>query len=177
MSDDEQLVKQAQAGNAQAFEYLLESHYDTIFRFAFRWCGNREDAEDIAQQACVKLARGLGQYRFESSFTSWLYRLVINCAKDWHKTQGRHRYSADEHDHSQQLVYDDKPEKSLLVRQLLTALENFSDGMKETVLLVHSEGLTHSEAAAILGIKESTISWRLHEIRKKFQSRFGQDKL
>ena len=177
MHNDEQLIKQAQAGNAQAFEDLLESHYDTMHRFAFKWCGNREDAEDIAQQGCVKLARNLGQYRFESSFSTWLYRLVINCAKDWQKTQGRHRCSADEHDQFEDLPYDDKPDKSVLVRQLLSALENFSDGMKETVLLVHAEGLTHGEAAAILGIKESTVSWRLHEIRKKFQSRFGQDKL
>jgi RNA polymerase sigma-70 factor (ECF subfamily) len=73
--------------------------------------------------------------------------------------------------------YDDQPDKSVLVRQLLSSLESFSDGMKETVLLVHAEGFTHSEAADILGIKESTVSWRLHEIRKKFQSRFGQGKL
>ena len=177
MPDDEQLIKQAQKGDAQAFEQLLGCHYDTIFRFAFKWCGNREDAEDVAQQACVKLARGLAQYRFESSFTSWLYRLVINCAKDWQKAQGRHRHSTDEIGQWQDVPYDDQPDKSVLVRQLLTSLESFSDGMKETVLLVHAEGFTHREAADILGIKESTVSWRLHEIRKKFQSRFGQGKL
>jgi RNA polymerase sigma-70 factor (ECF subfamily) len=177
MPDDEPLIKQAQAGDAQAFECLLESHYDTIFRFAFKWCGNRDDAEDIAQQACVKLARGLGQYRFESSFTSWLYRLVINCAKDWQKAQRKHSHSGDDNEQWQHLPYEDQPDKSILMRQLLTALENFSDGMKETVLLVHAEGFTHGEAADILGIEESTISWRIHQIRKKFQSRFGQDKL
>jgi RNA polymerase sigma-70 factor (ECF subfamily) len=156
---------------------LLESHYDTIFRFAFKWCGNREDAEDVAQQACVKLARGLGQFRFESSFSSWLYRLVINCAKDWQKAQIKHRQSADESEQWQYAPYEDHPDKNVLIRQLFIALENFSDGMKETVLLVHAEGFTHAETADILGVKESTISWRLHEIRKKFQSRFGQGKL
>ncbi len=178
MPDDEQLIKKAQAGDAQAFECLLDAHYDIVFRFAFKWCGNREDAEDVAQQACIKLARGLGQFRFESSFTSWLYRLVINCAKDWQKAQAKHKdgaYSPEDTNQELDAPYDDQPDKPILIHQLLKSLENFSEGMKETVLLVHAEGFTHAEVADILGVKESTISWRLHEVRKKFQSKFGQD--
>jgi len=177
MQDDESLIKQARAGDPGAFECLLDSHYDTIFRFAFKWCGNREDAEDVAQQACIKLARGLGQFRFESSFSSWLYRLVINCAKDWQKAQAKHKSnsSSTEPDQKLEVPYSDEPDKPILIRQLLHSLEHFADGMKETVLLVHAEGFTHAEVARILGVKESTISWRLHEVRKKFQSQFGQD--
>ncbi len=177
MQSDEQLIKQAQAGNAEAFECLLDSYYDTIFRFAFKWCGSREDAEDVAQQACIKLARSLGQFRFESNFSSWLYRLVINCAKDWQKSQARHQSDSPNTDADQTIdvPYKDEPDKPILIRQLLHSLEHFADGMKETVLLVHAEGFTHAEVATILGVKESTISWRLHEVRKKFQSQFGQD--
>lgn len=174
---DNALIKQAQAGDPQAFEVLLEQYYEMLFKFAYKWCGDREDAEDIAQQACIKLARGLAQYRFESSFSSWLYRLVINCAKDWQKSQARHNtakvdadYIADHIDFASQ----QSPEKNLFLQQLFTQLESFSDGIKETVLLVHAEGFTHSEAADILGVKESTISWRIHETRKQLQSQFGQ---
>lgn len=179
------LIKQAQSGDAKAFEALLNHHYDTLFRFAFKWCGKREDAEDIAQQSCIKLARGLEQFRFESSFTSWLYRLVINCAKDWQKNQARHSSSrlqentidknAAEESAQGHFKYDQGFETTILVRQLLNQLEDLADGMKETALLVHAEGFTHKEAATILGIKESTISWRIHEIRRQLQPAFGRE--
>ncbi len=176
MQDDD-LIKQAQAGDAQAFETLLERHYDTLFKFAFKWCGNREDAEDVAQQACIKLARGLEQFRFESSFSSWLYRLVINCAKDWQKSQTRHQHTTEQEIALVDTLHDEQPDKKILIQQLLNRLDSFSEGMKETVLLVHAEGFTHGEAATILGVKESTISWRIHEIRKQLQSMFGQEDL
>ena len=87
---DDALIRAAQAGDADAFEALLEAHYDTLYRFAYKWSGNKADAEDITQQACLKLARALSSYRFQSAFTSWLYRVVVNCAKDWARAQGRH---------------------------------------------------------------------------------------
>jgi RNA polymerase sigma factor (sigma-70 family) len=80
MHNDELLIKKAQGGDAKAFETLLSLYYDHLYTFAYKWCANREDAEDIAQQACIKLARGLDQFRFESQFTTWLYRLVLDKA-------------------------------------------------------------------------------------------------
>lgn len=175
-NDEKKLIQQAQSGDASAFEALLERHYDTLFKFAFKWCGNREDAEDVAQQACIKLARGLAQFRFESSFTSWLYRLVINCAKDWQKSQARHQASHEQETVTTEASADGQLDQTILYQQLLQRLGTLAEGMKETVLLVHAEGFTHSEAAEILGIKESTISWRIHEIRKQLQPLFGQEK-
>jgi RNA polymerase sigma-70 factor (ECF subfamily) len=174
---DEDFIKGAQSGQPEAFEALLNRHYETIFKFAYKWCGDKHDAEDIAQQACIKMARGIHQFRFESNFSTWLYRLVINCAKDWQRSQSRHNQHSE--DDLQMIDSGDNnvPEKSILLDQLLTRLESFSDGMKETLLLVHAEGFTHGEAGNILGIKESTVSWRLHEIRKHFQSLLGQEGL
>ncbi len=151
-----------------AFEQLLGHCYDQLFRFAFRWCGNRADAEDITQLACIKLAECISQFRFEAAFSSWLYRLVINCAKDWHRRQLRH-----EHDDLEQLLEethtDHRAETDIYLRQVLYWLDSLADGFKETALLVHAEGLSHAEAGVILQIKESTVSWRLHEIRKQLQ--------
>lgn len=173
--DESELIRRAQAGSADAFESLLEARYDTLYRFAFKWCGNKADAEDVAQQACIKLARSLSQFRFESQFSSWLYRLVINCAKDWQKSQSRHetnepRVDEDENaeDHLSPGV-SNPAENHIYLQQILILLGNLAEGFKETALLVHAEGLSHAEAADILGVKESTISWRLHEIRRHLQ--------
>ena len=88
--DDFGLIDLACEGSARAFEILVRRHYDTMYKFAFRWCGNRSDAEDVTQEACIKLARALGSFEKKSAFSSWLYRLVINTAKDWHRGQARH---------------------------------------------------------------------------------------
>ncbi len=64
---------------------------------------------------------------------------------------------------------DQTAENSIYLQQILRLLDSFADGFKETALLVHGEGLTHAEAAGILQLKESTVSWRLHEIRKQLQ--------
>jgi RNA polymerase sigma-70 factor, ECF subfamily len=176
-AEEQALIRRAQTGEAIAFAQLLEANYNSLYRFAYRWCGNPSDAEDVTQLACIKLARSLGQFRFESAFSSWLYRLVINCAKDWRRTQTRHQGEAlpdtdlnpEENDTHNQTHNDSRAEQSIYLQQVLRLVDTFADGFKETALLVYAEGLTHAEAANILHIKESTVSWRLHEIRKQLQ--------
>jgi RNA polymerase sigma-70 factor (ECF subfamily) len=167
--DDQELIRRAQAGDAASFASLVDLHYDTIHRFAWKWCGHAANAEDIAQLACIKLAGSLTQFRFQAAFTSWLYRLVISCAQDWHRGQQRHEHEA---------LTDDEPaadasrtEDGIYLLQLLEQLAALGEGMKETALLVHAEGLTHAEAGAILGVSESTISWRVHTMRKQLSQR------
>ena len=171
MTDDDALIRAAQAGDGAAFEQLLDRHYDTLYRFAYKWCGTRVDAEDVTQQACIKLAKAIGQYRFESAFTSWLYRLVVNCARDWARAQGRHAGEPLEAlvELEQPASASDAVEHQAFLWQLLQQLERLPEGIKETLLLVHAEGLSHREAAEVLEVKESTVSWRLHEFRKHYR--------
>ena len=167
---DDALIRAAQNGDANAFEQLLEAHYDTLYRFAYKWSGNQADAEDITQQACIKLAGALASYRFESAFTSWLYRVVVNCAKDWARAQGRHAgEDIESAEVTSAAVGGEDVEHHTYLWQLLNRLDDLPDGIKETLLLVHAEGLTHGEAAAVLDVKESTVSWRLHEFRKRYR--------
>jgi RNA polymerase sigma-70 factor (ECF subfamily) len=162
--DDQTIIRRAQAGDAASFAQVLDLHYDTIYRFAWKWCGHQANAEDIAQLACIKLASSLAQYRFQAAFTSWLYRLVINCAQDWQRGQRRHEHEALPENEPE--VDASRAEDHIYLLQLLEQLAELGEGMKETALLVHAEGLSHAEAAQILGVSESTISWRIHTIRK-----------
>jgi RNA polymerase sigma-70 factor, ECF subfamily len=163
--DDEALIREAQGGDAKSFARLLDAHYDTIYRCAWKWCRHQANAEDIAQLACIKLAASLAQFRFQAAFTSWLYRLVISCAQDWQRAQQRHSHD--------QLADDEaggdaaRTEDDIYIGQLLAQLESLGEGMRETALLVHAEGMSHAEAGVVLGVSESTISWRIHTIRKR----------
>ena len=166
---DEQLVAKARKGDAKAFEDLVNRHYGTMFKMAFKWCGNKNDAEDITQDACIKLARGLDSFKSNAAFTSWLYRLVINAGKDWYKKQNRHPSNPDE---METVSTQSKSEEQVYANQVLAAVHELPDGEKEALLLVMSEGLSHKEAGKVLGCKESTISWRIHEARKKLGAQF-----
>ena len=165
--DDLSLIRRAQAGDSQSFSELLVLYYDTIHRFAWKWCGHSANADDIAQQACIKLATSLPQYRFQAAFSSWLYRLVVSCALDWQRSQQRHDH--DEMPEAGPESADGAAEDAVYLLQLVAQLDRLGEGMKETALLVHAEGLSHAEAGEILGVSESTISWRLHVIRKHLQ--------
>lgn len=81
--DDGLLIRDAMAGNRDAFAALFDRHYELIYCIAYRLTRNPTDAEDIAQETYLKLARKLNSYRFEARFTAWLCRLTLNTAKDW----------------------------------------------------------------------------------------------
>ncbi|MDO3384906.1 RNA polymerase sigma factor [Gilvimarinus sp. SDUM040013] len=160
----DQLIRDAQSGDADAFEALLEHYYDAMYRFAYRWCGDQGAAEDVAQNSCMKVAGAISQYRFEASFSSWLYRLVINCAKDWQRRENRH--NGEEYSEGDVASLGGNAESQIYLSQLMVRIDRWGKGYKETALLVLFEGLSHAEAGAALSVSEATISWRIHDIRK-----------
>ncbi len=166
--DDEELISKAQGGDRRAFAALLERHYGLMFKTAWQWCGNREDAEDIAQDASIKLANNIASFMYESAFTTWLYRLTINAAKDYYKAKNRRNTREKPMFEDAVFISEDlTPEEKLSHKDTLKAIEALPESLKETVILVCWQGLTHKEAAEILECEEGTISWRIHEARKK----------
>lgn len=165
---DNSLITKAQGGDKSAFEAIVRENYDLMYRIAFKWCGNQEDAEDVTQNACIKLARNIDGFQFNSAFSSWLYRLVINTAIDWQRQNRRHLTDelTDENAPSQ---INSEAENSLYTQQVLEKVQCLPDKEKSALLLVLSEGLSHKEAAAVMQCKESTISWYIHEARKKLK--------
>lgn len=175
LSDDMALAKAAASGDRGAFERLLALHYQTIYKIAFQWCGNQTDAQDITQNACIKLARAINSFRGDSKFTSWLYQLVINTAKDWQRQQKaisqKHTY-----DSEADVAIQSDIDAPVYTQQVMLKIHHLPQGEKEALLLVASAGLSHREAATVIGCQESTISWRIHEARKKLNTLFGGGK-
>lgn len=169
MSPDEETLKRAVNGDSAAFSKVVDLCYGSIFRFAMKYTGHRQDAEDIAQQACIKLGKSIRSFRFEAAFSSWLYPLVLNCARDWYRQQTRHQSAADQ-EHVVEQGASTAGESQIYLGQVLRQVEFMGEGFKDALVLVAGEGMSHLEAAELLGVKESTISWRLHEIRKKLAS-------
>jgi RNA polymerase sigma-70 factor (ECF subfamily) len=160
------LIERAQNGDRGAFESLLGAYYDAMYRMAYKWCGDRADAEDITQNACIKLARSIDTFRFQSAFASWLYRLVINTAKDWAKAR---RDRPSDQDGETERVEQPVAEDRVYAGQVMAFVRTMPEREQIALFLVFSEGLSHREAADVMECKESTVSWYIHEARKKLQ--------
>jgi RNA polymerase sigma-70 factor, ECF subfamily len=167
---DLDLVRLAQGGDRRAFQQLLERHYAMLFRLAYRFCGNRADAEDIAQETAVKLGQNIATFHGKSRFSTWAYRIAVNACRD----HGRRRASATrleatfvEVDEGRRADWADSDERT---RWLYQAFDGLDPAMKETALLVIAEDMSHAQASEILGVKEATVSWRMHEIKKRLKT-------
>ena len=178
--NDHALIKKCQNGDRKAFEALLNQYYDTIYRFAFRWCADQHNAQDITQQVCIKLAHSIQQFEFKSSFSSWLYRIVINCAKDYYKSPKQFNQREEHSDNIEQqtnLNAEDNSEKRFYSQQILEHINTLEDSLKDTLVMVYGQGLSHKQAADKLNVKESTVSWRIHEARKLLKQTFSTSTL
>lgn len=166
--DEKDLIRLSCQGDAGAFRALLDMHYRTVYKMAFHLCGHKEDAEDITQMACLKISQNIMGYKGESKFTTWIYTIVLNTFRDW--TDNRGNTGKGKMVLQDTLPASDNPETSAHVNAQLRKLSALPKDERETVVLVFAHGLSHKEAAEVLGCAESTVSWRVHEVRKKLGS-------
>ena len=171
---DDDLVGLATQGNRAAFETLLRRHYDLMHRVAWRMTGSQTDAQDICQDVCCALVERIASFRGEAKFTTWLVGIVRNACHDHHR-----RRSTLTRLKGHLAVLADMaapPDGRDLFRRswLASELARLSPLLRETVVLVVGEGMTHAEAATALGVSESTISGRMHEVRRR-QSSLAKD--
>ena len=174
-TDDNELALRAGGGDAAAFEALLERHYDSIFRIALRYCGMREDAEDLAQDICTSLAKKLRSFRGQAKFTTWLYRVVVNGAHDMQRKQSNAFRLNQDYSEISELERGADADSARELGWLYETLNEVGGDLRDTAILVLAEGLSHGEAAEILQIKEATVSWRMHELRKKLKAIADQE--
>jgi RNA polymerase sigma-70 factor (ECF subfamily) len=163
---DAELVAAAQAGNRAAFEALLRRHYDRIHGLAWHLTGSRADADDVAQEVCCALVTRIGSFRGEAKFTTWLCGVVTNASRD--AMRRRRRFGGLVERLAVIAGLSRQPDGRDLhdAIWLRSAIARMKPAMRETAALVAGQQLTHGEAAAILGVSEATVSWRMHEIRK-----------
>ncbi len=169
---DDQLVQRAIAGDRAGFAALVSRHYEMIFRIAWKWSGNREDAEDITQDVCVRLGRSIASYDRKARFTTWLYQVVLNATRDHHRRQETNRRKladfANEPTHALvDAANEHGTEESL--NELWQAVRKLPQRQCDTVMLVFAEDHSHGEAAKILGCAEGTVSSNIHDAKKRLK--------
>ena len=166
---DDALARRAAGGDREAFAALVERHYDRIYRIGARVLGDAEAAADLAQDVCVALPAKLASYRGRSRFTTWLYRVVVNAARDALRRRAARQRSERGYAELDGLMRNQAAADECESTWLRQALGRLSEELRVTVFLVLEEGLRHREAGEALGVSEATVSWRMHEVRRRLR--------
>ncbi len=167
---DEDLANAAAQGDRDAFALLAERSYDRIFRLSFRLTGNRAEAEDLTQDICLSLPARLATWRGQARFTTWLYRVVVNAAHDRRRRHASHARAATGWGDYEQTRQAERTEIADARDWLATAMTTLPPDLRDTVVLVVSEEMSHADAAEILDISEGTVSWRMSQARKHLRA-------
>lgn len=163
---DSKLVFAAAGGDRSAFAQLLERHYDRIHALAWQLTGSRADADDIAQEVCCTLVEKIGGFRGESKFTTWLCGIIFNACRDLRRR--RRSFSGLTERLAVLAGLASAPDGRDLYDSiwLRSAIARLKPAYRDAAVLVAGQQLSHAEAAEILGVAESTVSWRMHEVRR-----------
>jgi RNA polymerase sigma-70 factor (ECF subfamily) len=170
----QELIDACRAGNRDAFRELFERYKDRVYGIALRYSGDRWSAMDITQDVFVKLFAGLGGFRGDSSFDSWLYRLVVNGCLD-HRRKTRRLLPLLEETISRLL-----PQRESLTDELVraelndrvqAAVAKLPAAMRMAVVLRYTEGLAYEEIASALGCSKGTVASRLGRAHRELARR------
>lgn len=171
-ASDSELIGLAKGGDRGAFGRLVERHYDFVYRVAYRWCGRKADAEDIAQDVCVRIGRAIRDYRGGGAFTTWLYALTLNAARDHARKSAREGAKVAAYGAHALIAggaqHPEEPDEQ--AEALWSAVRRLPDKQRDAVLLVYGEGLSHAAAAEAMAISETTVSWHIHEAKKRLKA-------
>ena len=181
MSDreiDQQLVQRVQRGDKAAFDLLVIKYQRKIFRLLSRLIRDPGEVEDVAQEAFIKAYRALPNFRGDSAFYTWLYRIAINTAKNWLVSQGRRAPTTTETDIEDAETFDDgehlrdlnTPDAMLLTRQVADAvnraIERLPEELRTAIVLRELEGLSYEEIAETMNCPIGTVRSRIFRARE-----------
>jgi RNA polymerase sigma-70 factor (ECF subfamily) len=175
---DQQLVERVQRGDKAAFDLLVAKYQRKIFRLLSRLIRDSAEIEDVAQEAFIKAYRALPNFRGDSAFYTWLYRIAINTAKNYLVSQGRRAPTSTETDIEDAETFDDgdhlrdlnTPDSMLLTKEVAEAVNRAIDQLPEdlrtAIVLRELEGLSYEEIAESMQCPIGTVRSRIFRARE-----------
>jgi RNA polymerase sigma factor (sigma-70 family) len=177
LDNEKILIDKAKAGDSDSFEKLILNSKNKAYNLAFRYLNNQEDAMDAVQESYIKVFKGLNAFQGNSSFDTWVYRIVVNTCNDFARKNSKNNdnYSIYYEDGEQikelsQIVdMDSQPEQVLMKTEMKTyimdCLERLPNDQKEAVILRDIQNFSYEEIGKMLNCSEGTIKSRIHRGR------------
>ncbi|MGR9114884.1 MAG: RNA polymerase sigma factor RpoE [Gammaproteobacteria bacterium] len=179
---DKDLVSRVQQGDKSAYDLLVIKYQYKIIQLVNRYVKDPSEAQDVAQEAFIKAYRALGNFRGESAFYTWLYRIAINTAKNYLVARSRRSsdYEIDIDDAEQvhnvpELKGLDTPEQHLLNEEIIeaikTAIEKLPEEMRIAITLREFEGMSYEEIAETMDCPVGTVRSRIFRAREAIDNK------
>jgi len=178
--NDLDLVERARAGDTDAFRELVDRHSRTMFKTAYRLTGNEADADDLVQEAFLRAYRKLDRFDGRSQFSTWLYRITVNCGMDLMRKRSRRnaRAAMDEGVVLDSVATDDpRPDRLALSGEIGRAVESvlrtLSPMERAAFVLRHFEGRSIAEIGGLLGARSGATKHAIFRAVKKLRAALG----
>ncbi len=176
---DDELMAQGARGDEDAFRILVERWETPIFGFLLRMLGSREDAQDLCQEAFIRMIRSADSYKAKGQFQSWLFRIAGNLARSKmrrRKILGWLSFDQEQMDPpSKELDPSEELEGEQLRVRVQEAIAKLPDRQKQALLLKQYQGLKHREIAEVMDLSTNAVQMLLHRamqaLRKEFSRR------
>ena len=192
MDEDKQVIENILAGDTEQFRYIIDKYKEKVLNIIYSFCGNTSDNEDIAQMVFIKVFRALDKFKFESAFSTWLYRIVINEAITISK-QRKAKYNfvplqtnnCDDEDSNNIIDFIEAKQDNIEMQMLQNdtknivhkALAKLKDNYRKVITLRDIEDFSYEEIASILSISVSQVKICLFRARNKMRSLLLQENL
>jgi RNA polymerase sigma-70 factor (ECF subfamily) len=175
---DQQLVERAQRGEKRAFELLVLKYQRKLERLLSRIVRNPSEIEDVAQETFIKAYRALPNFRGDSAFYTWLYRIGINTAKNYLVAMGRRAPTSTEYDSEEAETFDDAdglrdintPENILMSKQVAQTVNSAIDALpgelRTAITLREIDGMSYEEIAQVMDCPIGTVRSRIFRARE-----------
>jgi RNA polymerase sigma-70 factor (ECF subfamily) len=181
---DEDLVLRVQRGDKSAFDLLVIKYQHRIIQLVNRYVKDPSEAQDVAQESFIKAYRALGNFRGDSAFYTWLYRIAINTAKNYLVSRSRRSsdYQVDIQDaealeNAPQLQGMETPERLLLNQEIIdtikTAIDKLPEDMRTAIMLREFEGMSYEEIAEAMDCPVGTVRSRIFRAREAIDNKLN----
>lgn len=176
---EQKLIARAAKGDGRAFEELIAPQEKRMYAVALRMCGNRDDAQDCLQDAMLRVFRALPNFKGESAFSTWAYRITVNaCLDAIRRRKSKPNSSLDDlldEGYSPQADESETPEEQLLARErkrtVMEAIEELPEDMRSAVVLRDVDGFSYEDIAKMLEINVGTVKSRISRARERLRQK------
>lgn len=169
---DEDLVKEFKEGEEKAFDELYERYASRLKRLIYYYLGDSEEASDVFHDVFLRVFMHIDTFKTDMSFSSWIYRIAVNCSKNYRKKNRRDiMYLESEQMDTDYAVNNVSPEEIILNNEDMNSFYEAVNSLKEKFRLVFllrfEQGLQYSEISSILKCPERTAKWRMQRAIEK----------